>query len=296
MTRGVRWLLLGSLVLVTLAGCGRSYFQFAQREPWRREAELACLNSGTVRQGAGVVRISPIEGAGVCGADFPLKVTALGESAALGFADEVIRPPGAIGGASRPLPEPRWPISQSPYRAPPPAPRYAPPSHPGAPMSIEAPGTAQAATPQSYPPPQQGDQPPAQRGAPPSNLRAPSNWRSSAGRPGSYQSQPLRAPAARAQDDDVEELPPYARPGAAPLAPMQRARPLPPLGPQRNPRVVAASAPVEVHPAATLACPMVSALDRWIANAVQPAAQKRFGQPVVEIKQISAYSCRGMNG
>ena len=29
---------------------------------------------------------------------------------------------------------------------------------------------------------------------------------------------------------------------------------------------------------------------------VQPAAHKWFGQPVVEIKQISAYSCRGMNG
>jgi hypothetical protein len=58
----------------------------------------------------------------------------------------------------------------------------------------------------------------------------------------------------------------------------------------------AASGPVEVRPAATLACPIVSALDRWFANAVQPAAQKWFGQPVVEIKQISAYSCRGMNG
>ncbi|HAP48557.1 MAG TPA: extensin, partial [Afipia sp.] len=29
---------------------------------------------------------------------------------------------------------------------------------------------------------------------------------------------------------------------------------------------------------------------------VQPAAQRWFGSPVAEIKQISAYSCRGMNG
>ena len=29
---------------------------------------------------------------------------------------------------------------------------------------------------------------------------------------------------------------------------------------------------------------------------MQPAAHKWFGQPVAEIKQISAYSCRGMNG
>jgi hypothetical protein len=49
-------------------------------------------------------------------------------------------------------------------------------------------------------------------------------------------------------------------------------------------------------PAATLACPIVSALDTWIASAVQPAAQRWFGQQIVEIKQISAYSCRGMNG
>jgi len=51
-----------------------------------------------------------------------------------------------------------------------------------------------------------------------------------------------------------------------------------------------------VQPPATLACPIVSALDQWIAAAVQPAAQHWFAQPVVGIKQISAYSCRGMNG
>src|SRR5262249_5740376 len=48
--------------------------------------------------------------------------------------------------------------------------------------------------------------------------------------------------------------------------------------------------------AATLACPLVSVLDEWIDTAVQPSAMRWFGQPVVEIKQISAYSCRGMNG
>src|SRR5205814_3395681 len=54
--------------------------------------------------------------------------------------------------------------------------------------------------------------------------------------------------------------------------------------------------PVSVTTAATLACPLVSVLDQWIDTAVQPAALRWFGQPVVEIKQISAYSCRGMNG
>ncbi len=54
--------------------------------------------------------------------------------------------------------------------------------------------------------------------------------------------------------------------------------------------------PVAVKPAATLACPIVSVLERWLADSVQPAAQRWFGARVVEIKQISAYSCRGMNG
>ena len=51
-----------------------------------------------------------------------------------------------------------------------------------------------------------------------------------------------------------------------------------------------------MSPAATLACPIVSVLERWLATAVQPAALRWFGSPVAEIKQISAYSCRGMNG
>ena len=63
-----------------------------------------------------------------------------------------------------------------------------------------------------------------------------------------------------------------------------------------RPRSDRSAGPVAVKPAATLACPIVSALDHWIAESVQPAAMHWFGQPVVEIKQISAYSCRGMNG
>jgi Extensin-like protein C-terminus len=59
---------------------------------------------------------------------------------------------------------------------------------------------------------------------------------------------------------------------------------------------VSAVGPVAVKPVATLACPIVSVLDRWLADSVQPAAMRWFGARVVEIKQISAYSCRGMNG
>lgn len=46
----------------------------------------------------------------------------------------------------------------------------------------------------------------------------------------------------------------------------------------------------------TLDCPMIAALDRWLAETVQPLAQQRFGQSVVELDSMGAYSCRGMNG
>src|SRR3954467_14125488 len=144
MSRGVRWIVVGSGVLVTLAGCGRGIMQYAEREPWRREAEVACLNSGTVKEAAGLVRISPIEGPGMCGADFPLKVSAGGEGPALGYVDDPVRPPGSVPNGGRSAAQPRWPISQQ---------QYAP--QPGVPMSIEAPGTAPSYPREQYPQQQQ---------------------------------------------------------------------------------------------------------------------------------------------
>jgi hypothetical protein len=172
MLRNVRWSLVGIAALAVagfLAGCSGKFF--AEREPWRRDAEVACLNSGAVTEGADKVRIQPINGPGTCGADFPLKVAALGHIGALGFVDDP-RPPLAI-------------------------------------VSRAAPSL------------------------------------------------------------------------------------LPGFGPRRGQPV---AGPVSVSPAATLACPVVSVLEKWIDESVQPAAMRWFGQPVVEIKQISAYSCRGMNG
>src|SRR5215471_1112023 len=121
MTRGVRLYLVGSFVLVSLAGCGHGFFQTVEREPWRAEAEMACLKSGAVKESAEIVRIDPISGPGVCGAEYPLKVSALGEGqggsvGSFGFADEDLRPPGRIGGG------PRWPIAQPPSVAPPASP------------------------------------------------------------------------------------------------------------------------------------------------------------------------------
>jgi hypothetical protein len=103
----------------------------------------------------------------------------------------------------------------------------------------------------------------------------------------------------RPSDEAVDQPPIFTpRPLPAPVgesAPPPYGAP-PPLGPPAAPLMTAAAGSVEVKPAATLACPIVSALDQWISGAVQPAAQHWFRQPVVEIKQISAYSCRGMNG
>jgi hypothetical protein len=232
--RGVRWYLVGSLVLVSLAGCGRG-FMFGEREPWRHDAEVACLKSGAVRERAGLVRIEPIEGPGICGADFPLKVAVLGDTAALGYTDNPPRPPAVIPGAS----EPHWPIAQPPIYSPPPVSSNM--SANAAPIQAGSPGA------------------PLQLGAP---IEQSSQDRS-----------PLRAPTTSY---------PMAAPQTIPMGP--------PV-----PQYTGAIGPVEVKPAATLACPIVSALDRWIAQSVQPASLRWFNQPVVEIKQISAFSCRSMN-
>lgn len=53
---------------------------------------------------------------------------------------------------------------------------------------------------------------------------------------------------------------------------------------------------VRITPTATIGCPMTASLDRWINNSVQKAAYRQFGKPVVEIKQIASFSCRGRNG
>jgi Extensin-like protein C-terminus len=270
MTRGVHLYLVGSFVLVSLAGCGRGFFT-AEREPWRAEAEIACLKSGAVKENAELVRISPISGPGVCGAEYPLKVAALGESSGhFGFADD-LRPPASIGN------QPSWPVSRQPP-APPPAslyreapmrqPGYGAPS--GGPISLTAPGVA--------PPPEEDEIELPPEGTP--GMREPAVR-------GTYMGTPAYPPR------DRYSAPASERPYSAPaLPPADR---LPRLGPAQG-NSVAAFGPVAMRPAATLACPIVSVLDRWLADSVQPAAQRWFGVRVVEIKQISAYSCRGMNG
>ena len=111
MKSGVRFSIAGLTLLLALAGCGRGWLQYGERASWRHEAEVACLKSGAVKIGSGVVQIQPIEGPGMCGADFPLKVSALGESApAMSYADD-LRPPGSIPNSSSSQ-MPRWPVDQ----------------------------------------------------------------------------------------------------------------------------------------------------------------------------------------
>ena len=137
MTLGVRWYLVGSFILVALialAGC--SHYMLAEREPWRHDAEIACLNSGAVKKSPTRVRISSISGPGACGADYPLRVSALGDSGPLGYSDEAPVPPGAIPNASMPQ---HWPVTQ-PSAAPSSgvSSQQLPPLQAGAPQSYRA--------------------------------------------------------------------------------------------------------------------------------------------------------------
>jgi len=269
MSRGVRWYLVSSIVLVALialAGC--SHYLMAEREPWRHDAELACLNSGAVKESPARVRIAAVSGPGACGMDYPLRVSALGDSAPLGYTDEPVTPPGSIPNGAMPQ---HWPVSQSnPIQANP-----LPPLQAGGPSSPPPPPGSSTYAPPQYGQPQYPQ--PQYSGAP-------------AGAPLSLSPPGLRVPDE--ETDDTADAPAYTPRPPAPYG----AAPTPPLGPPAAPSVTGSAGPVEVKPAATLACPIVSALDQWIGAAVQPAAQHWFRQPVVEIKQISAYSCRGMNG
>jgi hypothetical protein len=108
---------------------------------------------------------------------------------------------------------------------------------------------------------------------------------------GAPRTAPARAYPSPANADDAPYRPP---PHTAPFP--QRYPASSEIVPMSPSRMASTATAASVTPAATLACPIVSTLDRWITEAVQPAAQKWFGEPVTGIKQISAYSCRGMNG
>jgi Extensin-like protein C-terminus len=317
MARGVQWSLVCFVVfvaLLALAGC--SHYLFAEREPWRHDAEIACINSGAVKDTPQRVRISSIGGPGICGMEYPIRVAALGDNPPLAYDAEPPRPPnaipsGAVHDPARDLPpvvSQGWPDAMSRRARPSPV-----QSSPVQSNSVQ-PGTLQSSTVQSR------ALPPVQASGPQYDPYADASYAAPSRRaviaPGQA-AQPLSLypPGLAPPDEDDEEIgipggaphPYYGSPqaphapgaernsGAATPSPTLPSQP-PPLGPPRGPLVTGSAGPVEVSPPATLACPIVAALDQWIATSVQPAALRWFRQPVVEIKQISAYSCRGMNG
>ena len=281
--------------LAVLSGCSGVFF--AQREPWRQEAEVQCIDAGLVREGPGIVRMSAISGPGVCGADFPFKVSVFGESAPIAFADDP-RPPGAIPSGS-----PNWPIAKPKNAsAAQEAPRYsttpsryesAPPDQP---VSLNPPGAIEFAA-ECRP-----------RGMIFAGLMALQRRR----RRQAINPRALQILCARifrlsltSGDASCSRREHHANSaGAVTHAPLREPvqledsthQPARRLEVPIRPNEPAPAMPVTVNPPATLACPIISELDHWISGAVQPAAMRWFGSPVAEIKQISAYSCRGMNG
>jgi len=269
-----------------------------------------------------VAQLPAINGPGICGADFPLKVSALGESTTLGFADD-LRPPADIPSfpqtAPRPAPRYGYPQATSPdpygqpYRPPYPAQQQAayPPyaaqpaysNQPGAPISLKPPGVEDEDDGADGAPPTPTYSRPGsvtRSTLPPPSSPAPRPYSAREGTydpPRAQPPEPYYTPPPRTYGTPRNETPQYGAPPRydAPRygAPAQNFEPQPPLGPQ-TPAVPGGAA--NIQPPATLACPMVSALDQWMGSSVQPAAVRWFGQPVVEVRQISAYSCRGMNG
>jgi hypothetical protein len=276
--------------LLALAACGRSMLQTGERAEWRHQAEATCMQSGAVKVGAGVVQLSPIEGPGVCGADFPLKVAALGAMTTLGYGDDMRPPAGIPNSSSQQMP--RWPLNEPGYgRAP-----ASPPPPP-----IQNGNMRWVPGPQGIAPP--GSAPPA-----PSPASAPAGRPVSLYPPGVAPPPETEVEEDDAQPDDIPDdavLPqrrgvpasaPRTQPAYIPPPVQRQPQSPPPLGPARGPERTASIMPAVVTPPATLSCPIVSALERWVTDGVQPAALHWFGQQVVEIKQISAYSCRGMVG
>jgi hypothetical protein len=299
------WGIAAAAGLLALAGCGHSFMQFGggERQSWRHEAEVQCLKARTIKDTPSVVQISPIEGPGMCGADFPLKVAALGEGTAYGYGDEV-RPPAPVSSM------PRWPVRDG--GTPPPQHYGAPPRNLDAPMRI-VPVTA---TPGAHTPgiddyvlqgSVQGSVPMRPAYAPPNAPDYPVRYEAPRAIHPQY-TPPQAGDDVQSDDDDIPDdailpnrnrpAPPrqtYRSPPDAPLTTPSAPRYQPPkLGPARPMPVTAVKA--TVSPPATLACPIVSALDKWVSEGVQPAALRWFKQPVVEIKQISSYSCRAMVG
>lgn len=52
---------------------------------------------------------------------------------------------------------------------------------------------------------------------------------------------------------------------------------------------------VRLNPPALLRCPMIPAVEQWVATVVRPAALHFFGQPAIDLKVAASYACRPIN-
>ena len=52
---------------------------------------------------------------------------------------------------------------------------------------------------------------------------------------------------------------------------------------------------VALRPPASLRCPMIPQIDRWVQQVVEPAVRFHFGQELAEVTVLASYSCRPMN-
>ena len=77
MRRGSVAFLALTLIGLGVTGCG--LFRYEQREPWRAQAEEACLSQRLVQPSAYMSRASAIDGPGTCGISYPFKVAAFAE-------------------------------------------------------------------------------------------------------------------------------------------------------------------------------------------------------------------------
>src|SRR5260370_24752725 len=236
----------------------------AEREPWRHDAELQCVATGMVKEGAGITRRQPIRVPGVCGADFPLKLAILGGRAPLCYMDD-LRRPGAIPRAA-----PRWPLRPA---GPPAEPSYqsrvlpddqvrSPQGRQGAPdqpISLSPPGVTEgpnvAAEPYDFRRPYGVAPAPV---PPKYSSPAAVGSRREEFSPEPYDRRPLMdAPATLRNGATAITRGPLPEPRAPPAPTSARAS-RPPLGPSRD--GAGSFTPVGLSPPAPLACPIVSAL------------------------------------
>src|SRR5262249_17305268 len=265
MSRGVQCSLVFFIVflaLLALAGC--SHYFLAEREPWRHDAEVACMNSGAVKETTQRVRISSISGPGICGLDLPIRVAALGDAAALAYDADPPRPPGNIPGtlppdASRALPpvmSQGWPDAMSRKTRPTAAPattqpaaiqsRALPSVQSSGPQYNPYAGSFLPVPPRTAPVPGQAARPLSPTPPHPRTARhAPSPPA-----PNEETTPPARAPPPPLQQGRRRRRPPPPAPPTPPPA----APPPPPRAPPRGRGGPGGGGPAEATPPATLAC------------------------------------------